>query len=62
MIKILVVGAGGRMGKTIVLCIDGTEGVNIAGGTEHPGHPAIGKDIGEFAGIGKKRNRHYRQY
>ena len=54
MIKIVVVGAGGRMGKTIVLCIEDTEGISITGGTEYPGHPAIGNDIGELAGIGKK--------
>ena len=54
MIKIVVVGAGGRMGKTIVFCIEDTENVSIIGGTEHPGHSSIGADIGELAGIGKK--------
>ena len=54
MIKIVVIGAGGRMGKTIVKCIDDTEGVIIAGGTEHSGNPAIGNDLGDLAGIGKK--------
>ena len=54
MIKIVVVGAGGRMGKTVVLCSEDTKGVNITGGTESPGHPTIGTDIGELAGIGKK--------
>ena len=49
-----MVGAGGRMGKAIVLCIKDTEGVSISGGTESPGHPAIGKDIGELAGLEKK--------
>ena len=42
------------MGKTIVKCIDDTEGVIIAGGTEHSGHPAIGNDLGDLAGIGSK--------
>lgn len=42
------------MGKAIVLCIKDTEGVSISGGTESPGHPAIGKDIGELAGLEKK--------
>ena len=54
MIKIAVIGAGGRMGKTIVSCIEDTEGVAIAGGTEFSGHPAIGSDIGDTAGIGNK--------
>lgn len=54
MIKIVVVGVGGRMGKAIVLCIEDTEGVSLTGGTEYLGHPGIGSDIGEIAGIGKK--------
>jgi len=54
LIKIVVVGAGGRMGKTIVLCIEDTEGVSVTGGIEYSGHPAIGSDIGELAGVEKK--------
>ena len=54
MIKIVVIGAGGRMGKTIVACVEDTQGVSITGGTEHIGHSAIGSDLGELAGIGKK--------
>ena len=54
MIKIVVVGAGGRMGKTIVLCVEDTEGAGVTGGVEHSGHPAVGRDIGELAGIGEK--------
>ena len=54
MIRIVVIGAGGRMGKTIVACVDNTEGVGITGGTEYSGHPAIGSDLGELSGIGKK--------
>ena len=54
MIKIVVIGAGGRMGKTVVACVEDTQGVSITGGTEHIGHSAIGSDLGELAGIGKK--------
>lgn len=54
MIKIGVVGAAGRMGKTIVSCIDDTDGVALCCGTEAPGNPALGRDVGELAGIGKK--------
>jgi 4-hydroxy-tetrahydrodipicolinate reductase len=50
-----VIGVGGRMGKTISACIEDTEGVILAGGTESPGHLAIGSDLGEFTGIGKKK-------
>jgi 4-hydroxy-tetrahydrodipicolinate reductase len=54
LIKVVVIGAGGRMGRTIIKCIDDTEGVIVSGGTEYSGHPAIGNDLGELAGIGKK--------
>ena len=54
MVKILVIGAAGRMGKTILSCIEDTEGAEVSGGTETLGHPAVGKDVGEVAGIGKK--------
>ena len=54
MIKIGVVGAAGRMGRTIVSCIEDTEGVALCCGTEAPGNPALGSDIGELAGLGKK--------
>ena len=54
MTKILVVGIAGRMGKTIAGCIEDTEGVDLGGGTELAGSEAIGKDIGEAAGVGNK--------
>jgi len=54
LIKVVVIGAGGRMGKTIVACVEDTQGVSVSGGTEHAGHPSIGSDLGELAGIGKK--------
>ena len=54
MIKIVVVGARGRMGKTIVACVDDTDGVSIIGGTEYGGHSSIGSDLGLLAGIGEK--------
>ena len=54
MTKILVIGIAGRMGKTIAGCIEDTEGVELGGGTERAGSEAIGKDIGEVAGIGNK--------
>jgi len=42
------------MGRTIVSCIEDTDGVDISGGTENSGNSLIGCDIGELAGIGKK--------
>jgi len=49
-----VIGIAGRMGKTIAGCIEDTEGVDLGGGTERAGSEAIGKDIGEAAGVGNK--------
>lgn len=54
MIKIVVIGAGGRMGKTIVTCVDDTDGVSVIGGTEYIGHSSIGSDLGVLAGVGRK--------
>ncbi len=42
------------MGKTIVSCIEDTQGVALCCGTEVAGNPALGQDVGELAGIGKK--------
>ncbi len=53
MIRIAVVGVAGRMGKTIVSCIDDTDGTVVSGGTESRGSSMVGADIGEIAGIGK---------
>jgi 4-hydroxy-tetrahydrodipicolinate reductase len=53
LIRIIVIGAAGRMGKTIVSCINDTAGVEVAAGTEAPGSPAIGTDVGTLAGIGE---------
>jgi 4-hydroxy-tetrahydrodipicolinate reductase len=52
--KILVIGIAGRMGKTIVECIDDTDGVELSGGTERTGSHLIGQDAGEISGLGKK--------
>jgi dihydrodipicolinate reductase len=50
-IRIVVAGAAGRMGRTLVRIISETEGCNVAGGFEAPNHPLLGKDLGELAGI-----------
>lgn len=48
--KIGVVGAAGRMGQMLLKEIIATEGAEIAGGTEVPGSPAVGRDLGDFIG------------
>ncbi len=47
-----VIGAGGRMGTTVAREIFETDGCVIAAAAEGPGHPAIGRDVGEVAGLG----------
>ncbi len=52
MTKIAVVGAGGRMGKTLVQACDQTYGAVLTAATEQPGSTLLGADAGEVAGIG----------
>ena len=53
MVKILVVGSAGRMGRMIILCLENMEGVSLSSATEVPSSPYIGSDAGELAGLGK---------
>jgi 4-hydroxy-tetrahydrodipicolinate reductase len=50
--RLVVVGAAGRMGQMLVKAMAATEGVALAAALERPGAPAIGRDAGEIAGLG----------
>ncbi|MEM1316902.1 MAG: 4-hydroxy-tetrahydrodipicolinate reductase [Pseudomonadota bacterium] len=50
--KLVVVGASGRMGQTLVRAVAETDGVVLSAATERDGSDAVGKDAGEIAGIG----------
>lgn len=50
--KLVVVGAAGRMGQTLIRAIDATEGVELSAAIEMSGSAHIGRDAGEMAGIG----------
>ena len=50
-VAIGVIGAAGRMGRTLVQTIQETEGCRLAGGVEMAGHPDLGRDLGELAGL-----------
>jgi len=50
--RLIVAGAGGRMGRTLVKAIAETKGLALAGALEGAGSALIGKDAGELAGIG----------
>ena len=50
--RLVVVGAAGRMGQMLVKTIAETDGVVLAAALGRPGSPAIGKDAGALAGLG----------
>jgi 4-hydroxy-tetrahydrodipicolinate reductase len=50
--RLIVAGAGGRMGRTLIKAIAETKGLALAGATDAPGSSAIGRDSGELAGLG----------
>ncbi|MFN7101479.1 MAG: 4-hydroxy-tetrahydrodipicolinate reductase [Pseudorhizobium sp.] len=50
--KLVVVGAGGRMGQTLIRVIQETDGAMLHAAIEREGSPFIGKDAGELAGVG----------
>lgn len=51
-LKIAVMGAGGRMGRTLVATVHAQSGCMVGGGTEQAGSDLIGRDVGEVAGVG----------
>ncbi len=52
MIRVIVDGACGRMGKMIVQSVVQQEDMQIVGAIEYTGNPQIGEDVGEVAGVG----------
>ncbi len=53
MIKVVVAGAAGRMGRRLVTLLKESEDFRLAGAVERPDHPEVGRDAGEVAGIGR---------
>jgi len=51
-LRIGISGCAGRMGRMLVAEVAATAGCRLAGGVEGPKNAALGKDIGELAGIG----------
>lgn len=49
---LVVVGAAGRMGQTLIRTIAAVDGVRLVGAIERPGSPMLGRDAGELAGTG----------
>jgi 4-hydroxy-tetrahydrodipicolinate reductase len=50
--NIIVCGAAGRMGRLLVSLVQEHPETQLVGAVEAQGHPAVGKDAGEVAGIG----------
>lgn len=54
MADVVVAGAAGRMGGRIVACLDEAPDLRLVAALEAPGHPALGRDAGEVAGVGRR--------
>jgi 4-hydroxy-tetrahydrodipicolinate reductase len=50
--RLVVVGAAGRMGQMLVRTIAATEGAVLSAALERPGSSALGRDADELAGLG----------
>ena len=51
--RLIVAGAGGRMGRTLVKAIADTKGLVLAGALEDARSPLLGWDAGTLAGLGE---------
>ncbi|WP_299869530.1 4-hydroxy-tetrahydrodipicolinate reductase [uncultured Hoeflea sp.] len=49
---LIVVGAAGRMGQSLIRAIAEIDGVHLTGAIERAGSDALGRDAGELAGLG----------
>lgn len=52
-LRIVVAGAGGRMGRELIRLLVADPGLRLAGALELPGGDFIGRDAGELAWIGR---------
>ncbi|MFG1416377.1 4-hydroxy-tetrahydrodipicolinate reductase [Xanthobacter sp. V0B-10] len=50
-LRIVIAGAGGRMGRTLIKAIGEQKGLALAGALEHAGSAHIGSDAGVVAGL-----------
>lgn len=51
MMRVIVVGASGRMGRMLVRAVAEADGAELAGATERPGSAWVGQDAGIVAGL-----------
>jgi 4-hydroxy-tetrahydrodipicolinate reductase len=50
--RVVIAGAGGRMGRALIHAVAASKGLTLAGAVEAPGAAVIGRDAGELAGLG----------
>ena len=50
--RVVIAGAGGRMGRTLIQAIAAGKGLALAGAVDAEGSAVIGRDSGELAGLG----------
>jgi len=50
--RVVIAGAGGRMGRALIQAVAATKGLTLAGAVDAPGAAVIGRDAGELAGLG----------
>jgi 4-hydroxy-tetrahydrodipicolinate reductase len=53
MADVVVAGAAGRMGSRLVALLQQETELQLVAALEAPGHPALGRDAGESAGVGR---------
>ncbi len=53
MMRVAIVGAGGRMGRTLLEAVENSPNLQMGAATERPGSSLLGTDAGELAGTGK---------
>src|SRR5690606_32713913 len=49
--RLVIAGAGGRMGRTLIKAAATTEGAKVVGALEGPNSPVLGEDAGVLAGL-----------
>jgi 4-hydroxy-tetrahydrodipicolinate reductase len=52
MTKVIILGAAGKMGLSLIKCASQMEDIEVTGAIESESHPDLGSDAGEKAGIG----------
>jgi 4-hydroxy-tetrahydrodipicolinate reductase len=50
--RVIVAGAGGRMGRTLIHAVAASKDLSLVGAIEAEGSAVIGRDAGELAGLG----------